>query len=155
MRHVHLFMTRIGAMHAVEENGSITEVRLPGEKAPVGEKAVTPLLEMAAVQISEYLAGERKEFTLPLALQGSEFALKVWKEMAAIPYGEVRTYGELAKAIGCPGAARAVGQACNRNPISIIIPCHRVVGTGGKLTGYAAGLALKQKLLELERDAVL
>ncbi|KAF5072692.1 Methylated-DNA--protein-cysteine methyltransferase, constitutive [anaerobic digester metagenome] len=155
MRRVHLFMTEIGAMYVVEENGAITEVRLPGETEPVGERKATPLLKKAAVQISEYLAGGRKEFTLPLALNGSEFAMKVWKELARIPYGQVRTYGEMAKAIGRPGAARAVGQACNRNPISIIVPCHRVVGSGGKLTGYAAGLELKERLLELERDAPL
>ena len=112
-------------------------------------------LKKTAAQITEYLAGKRKEFAVPLALNGTEFALKVWKEMSAIPYGEVRTYGELAKAIGRPGAARAVGQACNRNPIPIIVPCHRVVGAGGKLTGYAGGLALKEKLLELEKDASL
>jgi methylated-DNA-[protein]-cysteine S-methyltransferase len=142
-------------MHVVEENGAIIKVLLPGEKEPIGERKATPLLKKAAAQISEYLAGERKEFSIPLSMEGSEFVLKVWKEMAAIPYGEVRTYGELAKAIGRPGAARAVGQACNRNPIPLIIPCHRVVGTGGRLTGYAGGLGLKERLLELERDALL
>jgi methylated-DNA-[protein]-cysteine S-methyltransferase len=148
-------MTELGAMYAVEENGAITEVRLPGESEPAGERVVTPLLKKTAAQITEYLAGKRKEFAVPLALNGTEFASKVWKEMSAIPYGEVRTYGELAKAIGRPGAARAVGQACNRNPIPIIVPCHRVVGTGGKLTGYAGGLTLKKRLLELEKDASL
>ncbi|HNU35513.1 MAG TPA: MGMT family protein, partial [Methanomassiliicoccales archaeon] len=105
MKRVHLFMTEIGAMHAVEENDAIIEVRLPGERAPAGELMVTPILQNAASQISEYLAGERREFTVPLRLEGSEFDLKVWKEMSAIPYGEVRTYGDLAKAIGDPRAA--------------------------------------------------
>lgn len=155
MRRVHLFMTGLGAMYAVEENDQLIEVRLPGEKEPAGERTVTPLLQKAAAQISEYVDGTRKKFTIPIALYGTEFAMKVWKEMSAIPYGQVRTYGELAKAIGRPGAARAVGQACNRNPIPIIIPCHRVVGAGGELTGYAGGLALKERLLELERDALL
>ena len=155
MKRVHHFMTELGAMYAVEENGAITEVRLPGESEPAGERMATPLLKKTAAQITEYLAGKRKEFAVPLALNGTEFASKVWKEMSAIPYGEVRTYGELAKAIGRPGAARAVGQACNRNPIPIIVPCHRVVGTGGKLTGYAGGLTLKKRLLELEKDASL
>ena len=155
MKHVHSYMTDIGLVHVAEEGGAITEVTLPGEKAPVGEMSETPLLERTAVQIYEYLQGRRHGFTVPLAPQGSDFALKVWKEMSSIPYGEVRTYGDLAKAIGRPGAARAVGQACNRNPISIIIPCHRVVGAGGKLTGYAAGLALKERLLRLEKDALL
>lgn len=155
MRRVHLFMTELGAMCAAEENGAMIEVRLPGEKEPDGERMATPLLKEAAAQISEYLAGKRREFTIPLALHGTEFAVKVWKEMSAIPYGEVRTYGELAKAIGGPGAARAVGQACNRNPLPIIIPCHRVVGAGGRLTGYAGGLDLKERLLRLEQDAIL
>ncbi|MHC1710134.1 MAG: methylated-DNA--[protein]-cysteine S-methyltransferase [Methanomassiliicoccales archaeon] len=155
MKHVHRFKTDIGSVHVAEEDGAITEVTLPGEKAPVGEMSKTPLLEMAAVQISEYLQGRRREFTVPLAPQGSEFAMKVWREMLAIPYGTVRTYGEMAEAIGRPKAARAVGQACNRNPISILIPCHRVVGAGGKLTGYAGGLDLKERLLRLERDAIL
>jgi methylated-DNA-[protein]-cysteine S-methyltransferase len=153
--HVHLFMTDIGPVQVAEENGAITEVRLPGEKAPEGEMTRTPLLEKAAVQMFEYLDGRRREFTLPLAPQGSDFAIRVWKGIMAIPYGTVRTYGELAEAIGRPGAARAVGQACNHNPIAIMIPCHRVVGARGKLTGYAAGLALKERLLELERDALL
>lgn len=155
MKHVHRFKTDIGSVHVAEEDGAITEVTLPGEKAPVGEMSKTPLLEMAAVQISEYLQGRRREFTVPLAPQGSEFAMKVWREMLAIPYGNVCTYGEMAEAIGRPKAARAVGQACNRNPISILIPCHRVVGAGGKLTGYAGGLDLKERLLRLERDAIL
>lgn len=155
MKRVHLFKTEVGAMWAVEENGAIVRIGLPGEKEPDGEWSVTPLLRMAEVQISEYLAGKRKAFTVPLALKGNEFSMKVWKEMAEIPYGEVRTYGELALAIGRPGAARAIGQACNRNPVPIIVPCHRVVGAGGKLTGYAGGLALKERLLELEKDAPL
>jgi methylated-DNA-[protein]-cysteine S-methyltransferase len=155
VKHVHSFLTDIGSVHVVEEGGAITEVKLPGEKAPVGEMSKTPLLKEAAVQISEYLQGKRQEFALPLAPIGSDFAMKVWKEMLTIPYGKVRTYGEMAEAIGRPGAARAVGQACNRNPISILIPCHRVVGAGGKLTGYAGGLALKERLLELERNALL
>ncbi len=155
MKHVHRFMTDIGSVQVAEENGAITEVMLPGERELVGKLSKTPLLEKAAIQISEYLQGRRQEFTLPLAPQGSDFAMKVWKEMLAIPYGKVRTYGEMAEAIGRPGAARAVGQACNRNPISILIPCHRVVGAGGKLTGYAGGLDLKEKLLRLEKDAPL
>ena len=155
MKHVHSFMTDIGRIHVAEEDGAITNVMLPGEKAPPGTFASTPLLEKAAVQISEYLQGRRQKFTVPLAPQGSDFAMKVWKEMLDIPYGKVRTYGEMAVAIGRPGAARAVGQACNRNPISILIPCHRVVGAGGKLTGYAGGLDLKERLLRLEKDALL
>ncbi len=155
MKRVHSFMTDIGSVHIAEEGGAITEVTLPGEKVPLGEMSKTPLLEMAAAQLSEYLQGRRQEFTVPLAPHGSDFAMKVWREMLAIPYGKVRTYGEMAEAIGHPGAARSVGQACNRNPISIMIPCHRVVGAGGKLTGYAGGLPMKERLLRLEKDALL
>jgi len=155
LKHVHSFMTEIGTVHVAEEDGAITDVMLPGERMPAGKVACTPLLKKASVQISEYLQGRRQEFSVPLAPQGSDFAMMVWKEMLKIPYGKVRTYGEMAKAIGRPGAARAVGQACNRNPISILIPCHRVVGAGGKLTGYAGGLDLKDKLLRLEKDAPL
>lgn len=155
MKHVHHFMTDIGSVHVAEENGAITEIALPGEKAPVGEMSKTPLLEKAAAQITEYLQGRRQRFTVPLAPRGSDYALKVWKELSGIPFGEVRTYGDIAKAIGRPGAARAVGQACNQNPISIMIPCHRVVGAGGRLTGYAGGLVLKERLLRLEEDGLL
>lgn len=155
MRGVHSFTTGLGTMHLVEENQVITELRLSGGGEPIGERAVSPLLEMAASQVMEYLTGGRKGFTVPIALRGSDFDLLVWNELASIPYGKVRTYGEVAQAIGSPRSARAVGQACHRNPIPIIIPCHRVIGKGEKLTVYAGGLELKRRLLELEKDAIL
>lgn len=102
-------------------------------------------------QLREYFAGELTEFTVPLSVRrGSDFERAVWREMTKIPYGETRTYGEVAKALGDPGAARAVGIACNRNPIPVIVPCHRIVGAGGKLVGFGGGLPRKRKLLELE-----
>ncbi len=112
--------------------------------------AATPLLLEAVRQLAEYFSGERRAFHLPLAPEGTSFQQAVWKALLSIPYGETRTYGDVARAIGRPGAARAVGQACHRNPIGIVIPCHRVVGARGALGGYAGGVRLKRKLLALE-----
>jgi len=114
------------------------------------KKAETPLIQKAAAQIKEYFEGKRKQFKLPLALHGTEFQLAVWHALQDIPYGETRSYKEIAASIGRPKAVRAVGMANNRNPISIIVPCHRVIGHDGKLVGYGGGLPLKQYLLELE-----
>lgn len=109
------------------------------------------LIEKVISQLEEYFAGRRKQFKLPLNPSGSEFQKKVWSELLKIPYGETRTYKHIAEAIGNEKASRAIGNANNKNPIGIIIPCHRVIGTNGKLIGYAGGLDKKQKLLELEK----
>jgi methylated-DNA-[protein]-cysteine S-methyltransferase len=101
-------------------------------------------------QLNEYLAGKRKTFTVPLHFMGTPFQLKVWDELRRIPYGETRSYGELAGRVGNLKAQRAVGMANNKNPIAILVPCHRVIGKDGSLTGYAGGLELKRRLLELE-----
>lgn len=93
----------------------------------------------------------RREFDLPLAAKGTPFQQAVWAQLRKIPYGEVRTYGQLAAALGKPKASRAVGSACHRNPLCIVVPCHRVIGADGSLTGYAEGLEIKEYLLELER----
>lgn len=111
----------------------------------------TPLIRQAAEQLRDYFAGRRNVFDLPLAEEGTPFQRRVWCALCDIPYGSCRTYGEVARAIGAPGAARAVGLACNRNPWMIVVPCHRVVGAGGRLTGYAYGLSCKRALLQLER----
>ena len=111
----------------------------------------TPLLQEAEDQLNEYFAGVRREFDLPLAAKGTAFQQTVWAQLRKIPYGEVRTYGQLAAALGKPKASRAVGSACHRNPLCIVVPCHRVIGADGSLTGYAAGLDIKEYLLELER----
>ena len=108
------------------------------------------LLEKAAKELKEYFQGKRREFDLPLSVKGTAFQMKVWRALQEIPYGETRSYGEIAEAIGKPKAARAVGMANNRNPVSIIIPCHRVIGADGKLVGYGGGLDAKEYLLELE-----
>ena len=122
------------------------------ELAPDGE--VPPLLRHAARELAEYFAGRRHRFTLPLAPQGTPFQQRVWEALRSIPCGETRTYGQIARQIGRPGASRAVGMANNRNPIAILIPCHRVIGADGRLTGYAAGIEVKARLLELERRPV-
>jgi methylated-DNA-[protein]-cysteine S-methyltransferase len=105
----------------------------------------------AVEQLEAYFAGERTDFDLELSLAGSEFQRRVWQALLTIPYGETRSYGEIAEQIGASGAARAVGLANGRNPIAIIVPCHRVIGASGSLTGYGGGLERKQSLLELER----
>jgi methylated-DNA-[protein]-cysteine S-methyltransferase len=125
-------------VHFGRYEGQVTE---PGD----------PILARAAEQLDEYFAAKRTEFDLPLAeLGGSEFERAVWAELAEIPYGEMRTYGSVARAVGDPSAARAVGVACNRNPVAIVLPCHRVVGADGKLVGFGGGLPMKRFLLELE-----
>jgi len=104
-------------------------------------------------QLEQYFAGDRDEFDLPLEPQGTEFQRSVWKALERIPFGETRSYGEIAAEVGRPKAARAVGMANNRNPIAVIVPCHRVIGAGGALVGYAGGLERKTWLLDHEREA--
>nr|WP_308427014.1 methylated-DNA--[protein]-cysteine S-methyltransferase [Couchioplanes caeruleus] len=107
-------------------------------------------------ELAGYFAGTLTAFTVPVELRGgSEFERAVWREIAGIPYGEMRTYGSIAAALGDPGAARAVGTACNRNPVPVLVPCHRVVGAGGKLVGFGGGLPRKRHLLELEARVAL
>ena len=115
-----------------------------------GEDASHPVLREAERQLKEYFAGTRTAFDLPLDFQGTDFQKRVWAALLAIPFGETRSYGEIARALGNPGASRAVGAANGRNPISIIAPCHRVIGASGKLTGFAGGLEAKARLLALE-----
>lgn len=109
-----------------------------------------PPLPEVRRQLAEYFAGERNDFDLPLAPRGTEFERRVWQALAAIPYGQTRSYSEVARSIGRPQACRAVGRANGRNPIAVVIPCHRVIGSDGSLTGYGGGLDLKRFLLDLE-----
>ena len=111
----------------------------------------TPLLRQTAAELREYFAGERHEFTVPLAPKGTPFQQKIWAALQTIPYGETRSYKDIAAAVGNEKACRAVGMANNRNPLPIFIPCHRVVGSSGKLIGYAGGLDVKMFLLDLEK----
>ncbi len=119
----------------------------PCEEAPAPGH---PLLREAVRQLEEYFAGRRRRFDLPLDLRGTPFQLRVWELLQGIPYGETRSYGELAQDLGRPGAARAVGAANGANPLAIVVPCHRVIGAGGALTGYGGGIERKRFLLELE-----
>ena len=116
-----------------------------------GESVPSPLSDRAFEQISAYFKGERKEFDFPYALNGTEFQKKVWRALTEIPYGETRSYQQIAEAAGNKKAARAVGMANNKNPIMIVVPCHRVIGANGKLVGYGGGLAMKEALLALEK----
>ncbi|MBQ5788908.1 MAG: methylated-DNA--[Thermoguttaceae bacterium] len=115
------------------------------------DDATPPILRRAAAQLAEYFAGTRPRFDLPLAPVGTDFQRRVWAATSAIPFGETATYGEIARKIGVPNGSRAVGGALNRNPLAIVVPCHRVVGSAGKLTGYDGGVDRKAFLLTLER----
>lgn len=147
---LYLFSTHLGEMGLGEEEGAITALYLPGRPVPRIISRPTPLLEEGRRQLLEYLAGERQTFDLPLAPAGTPFQREVWKALQTIPYGQTRSYGDIARQIGRPKAFRAVGMANHENPIPIFIPCHRVVGSDGSLTGYAGGLELKKALLGLE-----
>jgi len=155
MKSISYYDFPIGKIGIAEEDGCITHVVLAGDKAPEGfELAETPVIERAAAQLKEYIEGKRKEFDLPLALAGTEFQRSVWKALQDIPWGETRSYKDIATQVGNPKATRAVGMANNRNPIPIIVPCHRVIGSDGSLIGYGGGLQMKRYLLELEKSRV-
>lgn len=140
----------IGLLTLMEQDGALTEVRF-GKKATGEAMRETALLLQAAQELDEYFQGRRQTFSVPLAPKGTPFQRKCWDALCAIPYGETRTYGQQAACIGHPKACRAVGMGNHRNPLPIFIPCHRVVGANGTLTGYAGGLAIKEYLLTLER----
>jgi methylated-DNA-[protein]-cysteine S-methyltransferase len=144
--------TQYGDLLLVAGDEGLRAVILPGRGAPPpGARRDRGALAQAREQLGEYCAGERRAFDLPLDPRGTSFQRAVWDAVAAIPYGETRTYATLAAALGRPSAARAVGAANGRNPLAIVIPCHRVVATSGALTGYAGGLAMKRALLDAER----
>ena len=142
------YQSPFGPVLLEEESGALTCCGF--ERGGASSAAPTPLLREAARQLDEYFAGRRKEFDLPLAPKGTVFQQKVWQALQKIPYGTTVTYKDIAIAVGNPLACRAVGMANHNNPIGIIIPCHRVIGANGKLTGYAGGLDKKQLLLDLE-----
>lgn len=140
-------------MLAIAENGTgITDVFLCGHNIPNDFlEETTPLLRDAVLQLTEYFAGQRKKFDLPLSLRGTPFQCSDWEALCTIPYGQTRSYRQIAEQIGCPKGFRAVGMANHENPIMIIVPCHRVIAADGSLGGYACGLDAKRFLLELER----
>ncbi|MBK3639232.1 methylated-DNA--[protein]-cysteine S-methyltransferase [Streptomyces sp. MBT33] len=148
-----------GPLTLVAEDGTLcglymTDQRHRPPQETFGDRDDT-LFDEAQAQLKAYFAGELKEFTLQLHLHGTPFQRTVWDQLRRIPYGETRTYGELADALGNSGASRAVGLANGRNPIGIIVPCHRVVGADGSLTGYGGGLPRKRRLLDFERGSAL
>ena len=150
--------TPIGELTLVGEDEALVGVYYPGhwtrpDRATFGARSDGAGFEAAERQLSEYLAGTRTAFTLPIALHGDGFQRRVWERLTEIPYGATITYGEIARELGDPTLARAVGGAVGHNPLSVIVPCHRVVGKDGRLTGYAGGLERKRFLLNLESPA--
>ena len=154
MGHVFYYETALGTIGIAEVNDQITHLFFEVENFPEKEyeKKETPVLAEAGKQLKEYFEGKRREFDLPLAPVGTEFMLRVWKALQEIPYGETRSYKDIAALAGNSKACRAVGMANNRNPISIVIPCHRVIGANGALVGYGGGLDKKIFLLALEKE---
>ena len=150
MSNLFFYETDLGIIGIRDNNNAITEVFYSKSKINDHLKE-TPLIRESFNQLKEYFQGTRREFTIPIEAEGSEFQKKVWKALLDIPYGQTRTYKEIAIAIGNEKACRAVGMANNRNSISIIIPCHRVIGANGKLVGYGGGLDIKEKLLNIEK----
>lgn len=146
----YVYNTIIGPIEIVEEDGYIVRLDFSiDEKIDTEE---TSLIKETYKQIEEYLLGNRKKFIVPIKLKGTEFQKKVWNALLEIPYGETMSYKQIAEKIGNPKACRAVGMANHNNPIAIIVPCHRVIGSNRKLVGYARGLDIKQKLLEIESE---
>lgn len=153
MEYWNTYKTRIGTIRIVENENKISRIETVKVNTEYfrGEKIETTLIKKAYKQILEYLEGKRKEFTLALLIKGTKFQEKVWNALLEIPYGETRTYGEISKKIGNEKASRAVGRASHNNPIMIVVPCHRVIGSNKKLVGYAGGLDIKETLLKLEQ----
>ncbi|KMT21027.1 methylated-DNA--[protein]-cysteine S-methyltransferase [Clostridium cylindrosporum] len=155
MKNAFYYETKIGKLGIVENGVGITHIYF-GEVIPKDINLVeTPLLKKASEQLKEYFDGKRKTFDLPLIPQGTDFQQSVWRSLQEIPYGKTCTYKEVAICVGNEKASRAVGMANNRNPIPIFIPCHRVIGASGKLVGYAGGIGIKEKLLEIESVTIL
>ncbi|MCL2317485.1 MAG: methylated-DNA--[protein]-cysteine S-methyltransferase [Methanomassiliicoccaceae archaeon] len=147
---IFTYVTLIGKVSISDDgNGNIDGVYLPNSNLPFREQKESPIIKEAAHQIDEYLLGKRKAFSIDLVTVGTEFQKAVWNEISKIPYGQTASYSELAKRIGRPNAYRAVGNACNSNPMPLIIPCHRVVASND-LGGYGGGLTLKKKLMDIE-----
>lgn len=149
IKHIGLYPCPFGFFRIVEDGGAVVAIDVVKERQE--EERPSKVTDWAARELHEYLEGERRAFTFPYRLVGTPFRLQVWKELEKVPYGETTTYKRLAEAIGRPGTYHAVGGAVGANPLSICVPCHRVIGTNGSLTGYAWGLPMKEALLELER----
>lgn len=159
VKHHSVIDSPYGPLTLVATDGALSGIYMTDQRHrpaqdTFGERDDRPFGETED-QLEAYFKGELKEFTLELHLDGTPFQRSVWQQLLRIPYGETRTYGDLADALGNPGASRAVGLANGKNPISIVVPCHRVVGSDGSLTGYGGGLERKQRLLDFERGSAL
>ena len=151
MINYYFYETIIGYLTISADEQGITDVSF-GKRNPVHAVCEeTHVIKQAVSELQEYFEGRRREFTVPLHPQGTDFQLRVWQVLRTIPYGKTWSYKQVATAAGNRKASRAVGMANNRNPIAIIIPCHRVIGANGRLVGYAGGLDVKEKLLEIEQ----
>jgi methylated-DNA-[protein]-cysteine S-methyltransferase len=149
MKTIYQYTSPIGILRLEEEDDFIVGLGL--DNSPLcKESHTTSMLEETVRELSEYFAGKRTAFDVPVRATGTEFQEKVWEQLRRIPYGETRSYGDIAEAAGNPKAARAVGHANNRNPVMILIPCHRVIGADGSLVGFGCGIAAKKYLLDLE-----
>jgi methylated-DNA-[protein]-cysteine S-methyltransferase len=164
MNSIYFYETCVGRIGIADNGEAVTRVMFAGKAGggPCGYDmcpdgytvAQTALIKEAAKQLNEYLDGKRTAFDIPLALEGTPFQMAVWKALQDIPYGETRSYRDIAESIGRPKACRAVGMANNKNPVAVFVPCHRVIGSDGKLVGYAGGMDVKEKLLALERQTM-
>lgn len=152
MKKIFYYDTKIGKIAIAEEDGQITNICFKNRPTPKAQIEETELIKKCAKQLRDYFEGKCREFDLPLNPQGTEFMKKVWGALRQIPYGQTRSYKDIAEVIGHKLAYRAVGMANNKNPIPIIIPCHRVIGTNKKLVGFAAGLEVKEYLLKVENQ---
>lgn len=168
MKFTYLYQSPVGTLRIVADESSITEIRyesgniqdsIKSDSTDTSDRTgrhfglieeKTPLIAETIHQLDEYFAGTRKQFNLPLAPEGTEFQKRTWTALQDIPYGATCSYKDIAESIGCGKGCRAVGLANNRNPIVIVIPCHRVIGSNGKLVGYGGGLQVKEQLLRLE-----
>lgn len=151
MKYYYTYSTILGDVIIAEEDGFIINVNIRENLIGDYIEKETEVICEAYKQLDEYLNGERKEFNLPLKVEGTKFQMSVWDALTRIPYGETRSYKDIAVAINNEKASRAVGNANNKNSIPIFIPCHRVIGANGKLVGYGCGLDIKEKLLEIEK----
>lgn len=153
---VFYYETQIGKIGIADNGKAITHIFFAGVDAPKNAERFlnneTPLIREGAKQLFGYLKGDRKIFDLPLETEGTPFQIAAWKALLTIPYGETRSYKQMAEQTGNVKAVRAIGMANNRNPIAIVIPCHRVIGANGKLVGYGGGLHIKEWLLSLEKQ---
>lgn len=156
LKYAYSYETKIGRVMIAEDGGSITDIALVSKKEELELSSQvhwmeTELIKEASEQLIEYMKGTRRQFTVPLKPQGTNFQRKVWDALRTIPYGETRSYKQIAEAVGNGKASRAVGMANHNNPIICMIPCHRVIGANGSLVGYAGGLDIKKQLIMLEQ----